>query len=94
MAALLEIEAVAHTGRMRQEHLDLASVPLCDVLRAVQSPGLGDRCPDSVQVVLVAVKYQNRAVGGVDNLQQRLQLCIMQPDDIALVGVDAAVGNL
>ena len=79
---------------MRQEHLDLAGVPLCDVLRAVQCPGPGDRCLDGGQVVLVAVKYQDGAVGGVDDLQQRLQLCTMQPDDVALVGVDAAVGDL
>lgn len=82
MTASLNIEAVSCTGRRDQTDLDLARVPVCNILIAFQVSGLipllRQVFPDTLVVVLEPVGNQHvLAVGLLDEIGQHLQLLVV-----------------
>ena len=84
---------MATAGRVHDQQLDVTGLPCSQARLAVELPSLGKPGPDPVVVVDVCREAQDR-LALVDDLLQRVQLCVVYVVDQAQVVVDRAVGHL
>lgn len=90
----LQVDAVTGRGRMDDRYRDFAAVPVGDVLAGFQLTDI-EALFDALQVVTEPVGHQyGLAIGGFDDVLQRVQLPVMELYRIAGIGIDSAVGEL
>ena len=99
VAAVLQVQPIGGTRRMRKQNIHLAQVPCQLILCSTQNPHPEIRLPqclnDPRKIVLKVIKDQRRFPAQLLNqLHERLDLAVMHRMGLVLLVVDCPVGKL
>jgi hypothetical protein len=93
VAAVLKIDPVTGTGRVRDQHLDLSRIPGIDQF-GLQFAGEWKAFADSFDLVPEAAEHQRRAIVSFMQLGQFVEPAIVQPDPFSIFTVHRAAYDL
>jgi hypothetical protein len=89
----LQVDAVASTRWMRQEHLDLAAVPGIDQI-GVQLARVGEPLPDALDLVAEHAEHQRRPVVPGMNVGEQVEPAVVQLLPVTRIIIHGAGTNL